>query len=246
VAGAARVGHGALRQAGAGLAEVLGRDARPLRFVNSLGLGDPPAFAAIGHRLERYPALRFKLDAQASWSPELVARVAETGAVDIIDFKGRYGLPVDDEFALLAMYEQVVERFDDAILEDPHDRPDVAALIAPRAARVSFDAPIATAADVAAADFGARIVNIKPSRIGGLQALSEIYAHCEAEGLRMYGGGMGEVGIARGQIELLAALFHPDGPNDVAPSRYNELELRAGLDESPLTAVAGVTGFRWS
>ena len=62
----------------------------------------------------------------------------------------------------------------------------------------------------------------------------------------MYGGGMGEVGIARGQIELLAALFHPDGPNDVAPSRYNDTELAAGLPESPLTPVAGVTGFRWS
>jgi L-alanine-DL-glutamate epimerase-like enolase superfamily enzyme len=132
------------------------------------------------------------------------------------------------------------------ILEDPHERPDVAALVAPRAARVSFDAPIATAADVQGADFGARIVNVKPSRIGGLRALSEIYAHCEAEGLRMYGGGMGEVGIARGQIELLAALFHADGPNDVAPSRYNDLELGEGLAESPLTPVAGVTGFRWS
>ena len=236
----------ALRQAGAGLPEVLGREARPLRFVNSLGLGDPPAFAAVGHRLERYPDLRFKLDAQAAWSPELIERVAATGAVDIIDFKGRYGLPVDDEFALLAMYEQVLERFDGVILEDPHDRPDVAALVAPRAARVAFDAPIATPADVEGADFGARTVNVKPSRIGGLQALSDVYAHCEAEGLQMYGGGMGEVGIARGQIELLAVLFHPDGPNDVAPSRYNDSELAAGLPESPLTPVAGVTGFRWS
>jgi L-alanine-DL-glutamate epimerase-like enolase superfamily enzyme len=236
----------ALRQAGAGLPEVLGREPRPVRFVNSLGLGDPPAFEAVGHRLERYPDLRFKLDAQATWSPELIARVAETGAVDIVDFKGRYGLPVDDEFALVAMYEQVLERFDGVIFEDPHDRPDVAALMAPRAARVSFDAPIGTAADVEGADFGARIVNVKPSRIGGLQALSGIYAHCEAEGLLMYGGGMGEVGIARGQIELLAALFHPDGPNDVAPSRYNELELPAGLDESPLRPVADVVGFRWS
>src|SRR6185312_13762972 len=112
--------------------------------------------------------------------------------------------------------------------------------------RVSFDAPIATAADVQGADFGARIVNVKPSRIGGLQALSEIYAHCEAEGLRMYGGGMGEVGIARGQIELLASLFHPDGPNDVAPSAYNLPELPDGLPQSPLVPDPGVPGFRWA
>src|SRR3954447_16794090 len=211
----------ALAQAGVGLAEALGRETAPVRFVNSLGLGDPPVSSAVGRRLERYPGLRFKLDAQASWSPELVDEVAATGAVDIIDFKGRYGLPVEDEFALVAMYEAVLARFPDAILEDPHDRPDVAALIEPHAARVSFDAPIATAADIAAAPFGARIVNVKPSRIGGVRALLEIYEHCAREGLRMYGGGMGEVGVARGQIELLAALFHPDAPNDVAPSAYN-------------------------
>ena len=40
---------------------------------------------------------------------------------------------------------------------------------------------------------------------------------------------MGERGIARGQIELLAMLFHPDTPNDVAPSLFNEPEPAAGL-----------------
>ena len=232
-------------QAGIGLAEALGRTAAPLRFVNSLGLGDPPEIGAVGRRLERYPALRFKLDAQASWSPELTGAVADTGAVDVVDFKGRYGLPVEDEFALLAMYETVLDRFPDPILEDPHDIPQVAALIAPHAARVSFDAPIATAADIESAAFGARTVNVKPSRIGSLRALLDVYAHCERAGIAMYGGGMGEVGVARGQIELLAALFHPDGPNDVAPSAYNLADLPAGLPESPLSPPAGVAGFRW-
>jgi L-alanine-DL-glutamate epimerase-like enolase superfamily enzyme len=236
----------ALAQAGLGLAEALGREPAPVRFVNSLGLGDPPAFAAVGGRLERYPGVRFKLDAQASWSPALADEIAATGAVDVIDFKGRYELPVEDEFALVAMYEAVLDRFPDAILEDPHDRPDVAALIEPHAARVSFDAPIATAADIESAPFGARIVNVKPSRIGGVRALLDIYEHCERDGVRMYGGGMGEVGVARGQIELLAALFHPDGPNDVAPSPYNLPDLPAGLPESPLTPPTGATGFRWS
>jgi L-alanine-DL-glutamate epimerase-like enolase superfamily enzyme len=235
----------ALARAGLGLGDALGRRPAPVRFVNSLGLGDPPVFATVGGRLEGYPDLRFKLDAQASWSPELVAEVAGTGAVEIIDFKGRYGMPVDDEFALLAMYEAILDRFPDAILEDPHDRPDVAALIEPHAARVSFDAPIATAADIEAAAFGARIVNVKPSRIGSVRALLDVYEHCEREGVRMYGGGMGEVGVARGQIELLAALFHADAPNDVAPSAYNMPDLTPGLPVSPLTPPAGVAGFRW-
>jgi L-alanine-DL-glutamate epimerase-like enolase superfamily enzyme len=236
----------ALRQAGLGLPEALGREPRPVRFVNSLGLGSPPEVATIARRLERYPGLRFKLDAQASWSPELAAEVAATGTVDVIDFKGRYELPVEDEFALLAMYEAVLARFDGVILEDPHDRPDVAALIAPHAARVSFDAPIATPDDVETAAFGARIVNVKPSRIGGVRRLLDVYAHCEARGVRMYGGGMGELGPARGQIQLLASLFHPDAPNDVAPSAYNLPDLPDGLPTSPLTPPARVMGFRWA
>jgi len=235
----------ALLRAGIGLPEALGREARPVRFVNSLGLGDPPEIGAVGRRIETYPALRFKVDAQASWSPGLTAAVAATGAVDVVDFKGRYGLPVEDELGLLSMYESVLERFHGAILEDPHDRPDVAALIAPHAARVSFDAPIATADDVRNAAFGARTVNVKPSRIGSVRALLDIYAHCERAGIAMYGGGMGEVGVARGQIELLAALFHPEGPNDVAPSAYNLPDLPAGLPASPLTPPPGVAGFRW-
>jgi L-alanine-DL-glutamate epimerase-like enolase superfamily enzyme len=143
------------------------------------------------------------------------------------------------------MYEVVLDRFDDVILEDPHDRPDVAALIAPHAARVSFDAPITTAADVARAAFGARIVNVKPSRIGSLHELLGVYAYCEQHGIPMYGGGMGELGVGRGQIELLAALFHPDGPNDVAPSAYNLPDLPPGLPRSPLAPPAEMTGFRW-
>jgi L-alanine-DL-glutamate epimerase-like enolase superfamily enzyme len=235
----------ALRQAHLGLPQALGREPRPVRFVNSLGLGSPPEVSAIARRLERYPGLRFKLDAQASWSPELAAGVAATGAVDVIDFKGRYELPVEDEFALLAMYEAVLGRFDGVILEDPHDRPDVAALIEPHAARVSFDAPIATPDDVEAAAFGARIVNVKPSRIGGVRALLDVYAYCEARSVRMYGGGMGELGPARGQIQLLASLFHADAPNDVAPSAYNLPDLPDGLPTSPLTPPVQVTGFRW-
>jgi L-alanine-DL-glutamate epimerase-like enolase superfamily enzyme len=122
----------------------------------------------------------------------------------------------------------------------------VAALIGAHAARVSFDAPIATPGDVEAAAFGARIVNVKPSRIGGVRALLDVYAHCEARGVRMYGGGMGELGVGRGQIQLLASLFHPDGPNDVAPSAYNLPDLPGGLPTSPLTRPEPVAGFRWA
>ena len=44
---------------------------------------------------------------------------------------------------------------------------------------------------------------------------------------------MGELGVGRGQIELLASLFHPDAPNDVAPSAFNAPEPPAGLPDEP-------------
>jgi hypothetical protein len=62
----------------------------------------------------------------------------------------------------------------------------------------------------------------------------------------MYGGGMGELGVGRGQIELLAALFHADAPNDVAPSAYNEDDPPRSLPASPLAPRPEATGFRWA
>jgi hypothetical protein len=88
------------------------------------------------------------------------------------------------------------------------------------------------------------VVNVKPSRIGSLRALFDVYARCVREHRPMYGGGMGERGVARGQIELLAALFHADAPNDVAPSAYNQDDPADDLPASPLAPRPEATGFR--
>jgi L-alanine-DL-glutamate epimerase-like enolase superfamily enzyme len=236
----------ALRQAGRPLHEVLGLEPRPVRFVNSLGLGEQPSIEPVRRRLARSPGVRFKLDAQATWTPELVDEVAATGAVDTLDFKGQYGIEVEDPEALAALYDRVLAAFPPTTyLEDPHDLPDVGERLAGHLERVSYDAPIRSAEDVGATALDARVVNVKPSRIGSLRRLFEVYARCERERRPMYGGGMGELGVGRGQIELLAALFHPDGPNDVAPSAYNEDDPSGELPASPLEPRPEATGFRW-
>jgi L-alanine-DL-glutamate epimerase-like enolase superfamily enzyme len=235
----------ALRQAGKPLHEVLGRESRPLTFVNSLGLGEPPSTDLIHRRLANHPDVRFKLDAAAAWTLAVCEDLAATRAVDVVDFKGQYGMEVEDASALAAMYERVVATFPDAILEDPHDLPEIAGPLAPHVSRVSYDALIHSVDDLATTPVNpVRTVNIKPCRTGGLRALLALYAHCEAEGIRMYGGGMGENGVARGQIQLLASIFHPDGPNDVAPSGYNAEEPAADLPSSPLPPQPAATGFR--
>ncbi len=235
----------ALRQAGRPLHDVLGLEPQPLRFVNSLGLGDEPSIEPVRRRLARAPSVRFKLDAQATWSAALVGEVAATWAVDTIDFKGQYGLEVEDAEALVALYDRVVAAFPDAYLEDPHDLPGIAERLGDHLDRVSYDAPLRSAEDIGATPLAARVVNVKPSRIGGLRALFEVYARCASERRPMYGGGMGELGVGRGQIELLASLLHPDGPNDVAPSAYNEDDPAGGLPPSPLAPRPAATGFRW-
>src|SRR3954470_17672855 len=234
----------ALEQADRALHDVLGREPVPLRFVNSLGLGDPPGFAPIRRRLEHHPRLRFKLDAVSAWTGDLIDEVAATGAVEIVDFKGHYGLETGDPPALLAMYERVIAAFPDALLEDAHDLPEVAELLAGEAHRISYDAPIHTRADIDATPLRPVALNIKPCRVGSLPELFAVYAECDARGLVMYGGGMGELAVGRGQIQLLASLFHPDGSNDTARSGYNAEAPAPDLPESPLPPAPAPTGFR--
>jgi len=235
----------ALRQAGRPLHAVLEREPRPLTFVNSLGLGDPASTDTIHRRIARYPDVHFKLDAVAAWTLAVCEDLAATGAVDVVDFKGQYGMEVEDAGALAAMYEHVVATFPDAILEDPHDLPEIAGPLAPHTGRVSYDALIHSVGDLATTPVSPiGTVNIKPCRTGGLRALLDLYAHCEAAGIAMYGGGMGENGVGRGQIQLLAAIFHPDGPNDIAPSAFNLEDPPAGLPSSPLPPQPDATGFR--
>ena len=89
------------------------------------------------------------------------------------------------------------------------------------------------------------MVNLKPSRLGGLRSLCAAYDHCAEQGIGAYGGGQFELGPGRGQIQYLASLFHPDTPNDVAPGGYNMPEPPPGLPTSPVEPVPSATGFRW-
>jgi hypothetical protein len=152
----------ALRQAGRSLQDVLGLEPQPVRFVNSLGLGEDPSIEPVRRRLARSPGVRFKLDAEATWPPALVDEVAATGAVDTIDFKGQYGFEVEDPEALGALYDRVLPAFPDAYLEDPHDLPEIARRLGDHLERVSYDAPIRSADDIGATPLAARVVNVSP------------------------------------------------------------------------------------
>jgi hypothetical protein len=233
-----------LRQDGTALAEVVGRDPRPVSFVVSPGLGDPPSARVIRRWLELDPSLRFKLDPATDWSDDLIHELAETRAVVTADLKAYYGA-ADEKPPDVDLYRRVAEGLPEAYLEDPALTDGTDPVLEPYRERITWDAPIHSVADVEALAFPPRTLNSKPSRFGYLRELLDFYAHCETDGIGLYGGGMFELGPGRGQIQYLASLFHPDAPNDVAPRAYNEPEPRAGLPSSPLAPAPSPTGFRW-
>lgn len=215
------------------------------RFVVSLRLGEPPTLEPVTRRLERYPTLRFKLDPTTSWDEQLIAELVATGAVDSVDFKGLYVGTVVDQPADPALYRRVVEAFPDAWIEDPKLTPQIDELLEPHRDRITWDANIHSIADIEALPFAPRMVNLKPSRLGGIKALFDAYDYTAQREIGAYGGGQFELGPGRGQIQYLASLFHPDTPNDTSPAGFHFAEPAPGLPASPLTPAPAPTGFRW-
>ncbi|WP_276282471.1 hypothetical protein [Halorussus caseinilyticus] len=232
----------ALRQADTHLGAVLDREYSPVRFVASPVLGDPPSADPIRRWRERNPELEFKLDADDDWTTDLVADLSDAG-VRVVDFKAHYE---DADVAGSAdpdLYRRVVEAFPDAILEDPAWTDETEPALDAARSRVSWDYPITGVESVRDLPFDPNWLNIKPSRFGSVESVFETVALCEERGIRMYGGGQFELDAGRRHLHLLASLFYPDAPNDVAPSAYNDPDPPADLPTSPL-AVGDVRGFR--
>jgi len=235
----------ALRQAGTSLHAHLGRPPRPLTFVVSLRLGEPSTIVPLRERLDRYPTLRFKLDPTSDWDDALLTALVETGAVDSVDFKSFYKGTVVDQPADPELYARVIAAFPDAWLEDPALIPETDAVLAAHHDKITWDAPIHSVADIEALAFPPKMVNVKPSRFGPLRKLFAAYDFCEEHGIGAYGGGQFELGCGRGHIQYLASIFHPDTPNDVAPSGFNEVPVPDGLPTSPLAPATADVGFVW-
>ena len=238
----------ALRQQGQSLGAALGRDYQPLRFAVSTRLDITPWLAVD-------PALEFKLDPTPEWDAPLMKRIAATGRVRVLDFKAFYeGSPVDNPPDPV-QYRDVAAAFPEAILEDPTLTGPARDALDGEEARFSFDAPIHSLADVegitkmvaagrldAGGSFALRHLNIKPSRFGSLGALLDCVERAQAAGMELYGGGQFELGVGRDQIQALASLLYPAGPNDVAPRDYHG-DAHAGVPRSPLEPLVQAPGF---
>jgi hypothetical protein len=217
----------ALRQNELGLGEAVGRRERPVRFVVSTR-NDPEQWLKVA------PELEFKLDAETDWDRGLLRRLRELGRVRVVDLKAYYRGTSVDLAPDPELYRALVEELPDVIIEDAWLDDGLRDALEGAEDRLSFDAPIHSLSDLDGLPLEPRWLNIKPSRFGTLRELLKTIEACEEREIQMYGGGQYELGSGRLHIQRLASVFYPDGPNDVAPSVYNEGEPREGLPQSPL------------
>ncbi len=223
----------ALRQSRASLADAIGRPYRPVRFVASTRSEIEPYLAL-------YPGLEFKLDVGEDWDRPLMERLAAYDRVRVVDLKAYYrGTSVDLE-PDPQLYRAVVECLPGVVIEDAWLDDGCREALAGAEDRLSFDAPVHSLNDLDDLKIEPRWLNVKPSRFGTVRSLLECIEACEKRGISMYGGGQFELGTGRRQIQRLASMFYADGPNDVAPSEYNEGGARPGLPTSPLPPPDGI------
>src|SRR5690348_6633812 len=217
----------ALRQNELGLGEALGRAEHPVRIVDSTR-------AAPELWLEASPALEFKLDAEKDWDRSLLRRLRELDRVRVVDLKAYYHGTVVDLSPDPELYRAIVQELPGVVIEDAWLEDGLRKALDGAEDRLSFDAPVHSLSDLDGLPLEPRWLNIKPSRFGTVRELLETIEACEQRGIQLYGGGQYELGPGRLHIQRLASVFYPDGPNDVAPSVYNEGEPREGLPQSPL------------
>ena len=238
----------ALKQAGLTLGAALERSYDQLRFVVSTRLSGDDDGRPTTDRVETWldidPGIEFKLDPTPDWDADLIADLADTDAVRVVDLKAYYedtdvDTPVEVDF-----YRRVVEGLPGTVVEDAAVTEETRSVFDGHEGRLSWDYPITGIASIEALPIDPDWLNVKPSRFGTVESLLETIAYCEQRGISLYGGGQFELGVGRGQIQAVASLCYPETPNDVAPSDYNAPEPQSGLPSSPLEPTEH-RGFGW-
>ena len=240
----------ALRQAGRSLARGARPRAAPGHASSSRSrLGEPPTHRA-GRRAgsPRYPGLRFKLDAHARLGRRADRRSSSrparsTRSTSRAPTRARRSTSTPTRRSTAA----IAEAFPDAWLEDPDlDRPRGARRARAPPDRITWDAPIHSVADIR----GAR--RSRRGRSTSSRRASARSRRCSPATTSARQRGIGR--LRRRPVRarrrpradpVLAALFHPDAPNDIAPGGLRRARSRARpARASPLDPRPEPTGFR--
>jgi O-succinylbenzoate synthase len=187
--------------------------------------------------------LRIKLKIEPGWDVRPVSAVRERFGDDLllqVDANAAYAL--SDARTLAAL-----DRFDLLLIEQPLGEEDLrehAELATLIRTPICLDESItsAKAAADALALRAARVINIKPGRVGGYLEARRIHDLCRASGVAVWCGGMLETGLGRAGNVALAALPGFTLPGDTSASgRYYTRDITDPfvLEDGHLTVPDG-------
>jgi O-succinylbenzoate synthase len=213
---------------GVSLARHLGGTRARIPIGISLGLQNhPDALVARARAARDQGYRRVKLKIAPGRDHAYVAAVRETLGADValsVDANAAYTLEDTEHLTVL-------DRFALVMIEQPLRQGDLrrhAALQARLRTPLCLDESITCPEDAqdAVALGSARVVNIKPGRVGGFAAARAIHDVCAAAGMPVWCGGMLESGIGRAHNVALASLPNFALPGDLSPSaRYWERDI---------------------
>jgi O-succinylbenzoate synthase len=212
------------------LSTLLGGTRDRIEVGISLGIQERPdllAAKAAAARRTGYRRIKVKIAPGSDLEFVAAAREALGPAVPLsVDANAAYRPPDADHLARLDAFGLVM-------IEQPLEPEDLrrhATLQERLTTRLCLDESITgpARAEDALALGSARIINIKPGRVGGLAASRAIHDLCAARDVPVWCGGMLESGIGRAYNVALASLPNFTLPGDLSPSaRYWERDVVA-------------------
>lgn len=216
-----------LRERKKGLASYLGatRQVVPVGVVVDLA-NDPRETAAIAHTRVEEGYRRIKLKVAPGHDVDIVraVRAAVGPTVEVwVDANGTY---TRDDRALRKLDELGLGLIEQPL--DPDAWLDHGALARELTTPICLDEAIRSVSDLELArHFGAAdVVNVKPSRVGGVRAARQIVEECAAAGIGAWVGGLLDLGINRAVNLAVAALDGCTLPGDIsATNRYFDRDI---------------------
>lgn len=218
----------AAQAAGLPLAKLLGGSRETVETGVAIGLGkslEGLQEQARGALEEGYRRIRLKIQPGQDLDPVAAVRQVIGNELALaVDANGSYTL--ED-----AEHLRQLEEFNLQMIEQPLAR---GLLLEHAELQRSLTIPIALDETIGSLDAArqavglkcAKVINVKPGRVGGLTAALEIHDLCQQAGLDLFVGGMLETGIGRAYNVALASLPGFNLPGDLSPSaRYWRRDL---------------------
>ncbi len=162
---------------------------------------------------------KIKVKIKPGWDVDILRTIRKTFpyAPLMADANSAYSLDDIDVF-------KAMDEFDLMMIEQPLAEDDIIDHIKLQSAiktPICLDESIESCEDARKAiELGAcKIINIKPSRVGGLLESKKIHDLCQKNGIPVWCGGIFELGIGRVQNIALASLPNFTIPGDLSPSK---------------------------